>query len=100
MKRLLLLLLAALMLTGCAKEPVEAPVEAANEIVTLHGITLGIAPEGGLDSIYQQLDALTIPELGCRLRLSYIPWGDERDQINIAIASGEYDIIPQGTFSD
>ncbi len=34
------------------------------------------------------------------LRFEYIPWGDERNQINLAIASGEYDFFPQGNFSD
>lgn len=100
MKRLVILLCAVLMLTGCTKAPVDEIVLPAQEVVTLQAITLGNMPEGGLDSLYAQLDALTIPELGCRLRFTYIPWGDERNQINIAIASGEYDIIPQGNFSD
>ena len=39
-------------------------------------------------------------ELGCHLRFDYIPWGDERSQINMAIASGEYDFISNGNFSD
>lgn len=102
MKRLVVLLCAMLMLTGCTGAP--APVEQADmpeqEIATLHAVTLGNMPEGGLDSLYAQLDELTVPELGCKLRFTYIPWGDERNQINIAIASGEYDIIPQGIFSD
>ena len=102
MKRLVILLCAMLMLTGCTGAP--APVEQEDvpeqEVVTLHAITLGNMPEGGLDSLYAQLDALTVPELGCKLRFTYIPWGDERNQINIAISSGEYDIIPQGNFSD
>ncbi len=100
MKRLILLLCAVLLLSGCTPSPVEIPAAPEKEVVTLRAITLGTAPEGGLDSLYAQLDALTIPELGCRLRFTYIPWGDERDQLNIAIASGEYDIIPQGNFSD
>jgi ABC-type glycerol-3-phosphate transport system substrate-binding protein len=53
-----------------------------------------------LDSLYEQLDALTGPELGCVLRFTYIAWGEERKQLNIAIASGEYDLIPAGNFSD
>ena len=79
MKRVLILLCAMLLLTGCADRsvPVEQSAMPEKEIVTLQAITLGNMPEGGLDSLYAQLDALTIPELGCRLRFTYIPWGDE-----------------------
>ena len=91
MKRLIILLCAMLLLTGCTGSP--TPVKQAEvpqqEVVTLQAITLGNMPEGGLDSLYAQLDALTVPELGCRLRFTYIPWGDERNQINIAISSGD-----------
>lgn len=99
--RKLLLMLCVLLLAaaGCtAKPPQEEPPAA--EAVTIHAITLGTEPAGGLDNLYAQLDALTVPELGCRLRFTYIPWGDERNQLNIAIATGEYDVIPQGNFSD
>lgn len=77
-----------------------APLGAAQSTVALRAITLGIPPEAGMDALYQQLDALTVPELGCTLRFEFIPWGEERRQINIAIASGEYDFIPGGNFSD
>ena len=100
MKHLMILLCAMLLLTGCTKAPVVETQEPAQEVVTLQAITLGNMPEGGLETLYAKLDALTIPELGCKLRFTYIPWGDERNQINIAISSGEYDIIPQGNFSD
>lgn len=70
------------------------------KIVNLKAITLGVPPKVGMDALYEKLDALTIPELGCTLRFDFIPWGDERKQINIATASGEYDIIPGGVFSD
>ena len=100
MKRLVILLCATLLLTGCTIAPTVEPKAPEQTVVTLQAITLGNMPEGGLSSLYEQLDALTIPELGCKLRFTYIPWGDERNQINIAISSGEYDIIPQGNFSD
>lgn len=103
MKRLIPLLLAlCLLLSGCrqAEETKPSAQQEESEVVTINAITIGTPPSGGLDSLYAQLDALTIPELGCLLRFHYIPWGDERNQINIAISSGEYDIIPQGTFSD
>ena len=43
---------------------------------------------------------VTVPELSCTLRFEFIPWGNERKQINIAVASGEYDFISGGVFSD
>lgn len=69
-------------------------------IVNFRAITLGNMPEGGMEEIYRQLDALTIPELNCTLRFEFIPWGNERRQLNIVTASGEYDFIPGGVFSD
>jgi ABC-type glycerol-3-phosphate transport system substrate-binding protein len=70
------------------------------KVVNLKAITIGNPPEEGMDQLYKQLDELTIPELGCTLRFDFISWGDERKQINIATASGEYDFIPGGVFSD
>ncbi len=72
----------------------------SGKIINLKAITIGTPPEEGMDTLYQELDKLTIPELGCTLRFDFIPWGDERKQINIATASGEYDLIPGGVFSD
>jgi hypothetical protein len=66
----------------------------------MRAISIGAAPIGGLEKFYEELDRLTIPELGCILRFDIIPWGNERKQINMAIASGEYDFIPGGNFSD
>lgn len=97
------LFIAVLLLSGCqARQDGQTAADTAdpNEIVTLKAITMGAAPKSGLDSLYEELDALTIPELGCVLRFTYIPWGDERNQINLAIASGEYDFFPQGNFTD
>ena len=97
-----LLCLAVLVFSGgCGKaaEPAEAE-ENGPPIVNFRALTLGNMPEGGMDEIYRQLDALTIPELNCTLRFDFIPWGNERRQLNIATASGEYDFIPGGVFSD
>lgn len=79
---------------------IEGSFGASANIINLKAITIGTPPEEGMDRIYEELDKLTIPELGCTLRFDFIPWGDERKQINIATASGEYDFIPGGAFSD
>lgn len=85
-------------LSGCGREEEEA---GSNEpIVNLRAIVLGSEPAVGMDELYAQLDALTIPELNCTLRFDFIPWGNEREQLNLAIASNEYDFIPGGVFSD
>jgi len=86
---------------GCSQnETVESKSENNEPIVNLKAIILGEPPASGMEELYRQLDALTIPELNCTLRFEYIPWGDERKQLNIAAASGEYDFIPEGVFSD
>ena len=68
--------------------------------VNLKALVIGTPPKEGLDELYEELDKLTLSELGCTLRFEFIPWGDERRQLNIATASGEYDFIPGGVFSD
>lgn len=90
-----------LMAGGCGRKTGESVVSDNNvPVVNLRAIILGIPPETGMDELYRQLDALTVPELNCTLRFEYIPWGDERKQLNIATASGEYDFILGGVFSD
>ena len=93
--------IAALSLSGCGTATKqEADSEAkADTYVTLKAITVGTMPENGMDEFYEELDEMT-EELGCHLRFDYIPWGDERSQLNMAIASGEYDFISNGNFSD
>ena len=83
--------ISALSLSGCGTATKqEADSEAkADTYVTLRAITVGTMPENGMDEFYEELDDMT-EELGCHLRFDYIPWGDERSQINMAIASGEY----------
>lgn len=88
------------LLAGCGKAVSPDPDEGREAIVNFRAITLGNMPEGGMEEIYRQLDALTIPELNCTLRFEFIPWGNERSQLNIVTASGEYDFIPGGVFSD
>lgn len=90
-----------IILTGCNRvEDNQNSTDEKTDIITLRALSIGTPPANGMDSFYERLDALTIPDLGCIVRFDYIPWGDERKQINIAIASGEYDFIPGGVFSD
>lgn len=89
-----------LLLTGCNRTEDVSEEALTAPVVNFKAIILGTAPENGMEELYEQLDALTIPELNCMLRFEFVPWGDERKQINIATASGEYDFIPGGTFSD
>ena len=90
-----------LMVCGCQPQTTTPDEPVRDEpIANLKAIILGTPPAEGMDELYRQLDELTIPELNCTLRFEYIPWGDERAQLNTAIASGEYDLIPGGVFSD
>lgn len=76
-------------LTGCGKSisQQEALSKSSEEsYVTLKALTIGVPPEDGMDQYYEELDKKT-EELGCHLRFDYIPWGDERSQINMAISS-------------
>ena len=85
----MLLCLALLLLGNCARaEREDRGEESRQPIVNFRAITIGNMPEGGMDEIYRQLDALTIPELNCTLRFEFIPWGNERRQLNIVTASG------------
>ena len=95
----ILLYLVILLCCGCGQQEEENAVMPDN-IVTLHAVILGNEPEKGMTELYEALDELTIPELGCILRLEFVPWGNERQQLNIAAASGEYDLLPNGVFSD
>jgi len=87
------------LLTGCGSEQ-KVPEPAQEDVPELCAIIMGNPPKEGLEEIYAGLDELTVPELGCRVRFEFVPWGNEREQLNIAAASGEYDFIPGGTFSD
>lgn len=93
-----LLTILILFFGGCGREQ-EVNIN-TEPVVNFRAIVLGNEPAVGMEELYAQLDALTIPELNCTLRFEFIPWGNEREQLNIAIASGEYDFIPGGVFSD
>ncbi|MGN6711226.1 DUF3502 domain-containing protein [Anaerocolumna jejuensis] len=88
--------------SGNANSATTAPNDSKSkqEIVTLKAFTMGNEPSGGMDKFYEQLDALTVKDLGCKVRYDFIPWGDEKNKINLNIASGEYDLYVGGNFSD
>lgn len=90
------------LMNGCRKniEIEESSKHDTENIVKLKAITIGEEPREGMEELYEQLDALTIPELNCTLRFEFIPWGEEKKRINIAVNSGDYDFIPGGVFSD
>lgn len=71
-----------------------------DDVIVLKAFTLGKEPSGGMDKFYEKLDALTRKDLGCIVRFDYIPWGDEGEEINEKIMSGEYDLYSVGNFSD
>lgn len=108
LKKLLAVGLAAVMTVslGACKSGGEEKETASNEpnssenVVTLKAFTMGNEPASGLDTFYEQLDALTVKDLGCKVRFDYIPWGDEKNKINLSITSGEYDLYVGGNFSD
>ena len=78
-----------ILLPGCGTAGEDAqPVQTPKDVVNFRALVMGTPPDTGLEEIYAQLDALTVPELSCTLRFEFIPWGNERKEINIAVASG------------
>ena len=75
-------------------------VSDSGEVITLKGFTMGNEPATGMDTFYEQLDAMTVRDLGIKVRFDFITWGDEKNKINLNIASGEYDLYVGGNFSD
>lgn len=90
----------AVVFAGCGKQAGQEEPSGSVPVANFRAIYLGNAPKEGLEELYERLDEITVEELGCTLRFEFIPWGNEREQLNIAIASGEYDFIPGGVFSD
>ncbi len=96
----LLAVIMMMSLAACKSEEKDTVSNDTGEIITLKAFTMGNEPAGGLDTFYEQLDALTVKDLGCKIRFDYIPWGDEKNKINLSITSGEYDLYAGGNFSD
>lgn len=90
-------LLCCLTASACAA-PMSAPAQ-NEEPVMIRALSIGDEP-AYLDEIYERLDELTLRDLNCIVRITYIPWGNERQAIDSAIASGEYDIYCNGVFSN
>ncbi|MGN1020547.1 MAG: DUF3502 domain-containing protein [Aristaeellaceae bacterium] len=66
---------------------------------TIQVVSMGAAPACGMDRFYEELDALTVPELGIRVRVEYIPWGQEGIRLSRVIQNGEADILCGGAWS-
>lgn len=86
--------------SACKKSDTIQADNSSKTTVQLKAFTMGKAPATGIDNFYKQLDALTTKDLGCTIKFDFIPWGDEKNKINLAIASGEYDLYVGGGFSD
>lgn len=71
-----------------------------DKIVELKAVSMGVEPASGLDNFYKQLDELTKKDLGATIRFTFIPWGDEKNQISRSIVAKEYDIYVGGAWSD
>ncbi|MBD2848121.1 extracellular solute-binding protein [Paenibacillus sp. IB182496] len=99
------LLLAALLAMAACSGPA-APEQAepgedqpVAEPAVLRAVTMGTEPAAGMAAFYDQLDALTLRDLGVRVRFDYMPWGDEKNQIGRAIVAKEYDLYVGGAWT-
>lgn len=92
-------LLVGCILAGCTGDR-EVREEEPEEYTVLHVLTMGNETDCGIEQFYEQLDELTKRDLGCIVRFTYIPWGNEKQEIDSAIASGDYDIYCNGVFSN
>lgn len=103
------LLVSTTVLAACSSDkdngasPAASGSPAAQEpaqIVELKALTMGTEPASGMANFYKQLDELTKKDLGATVRFTFIPWGDEKNQISRAIVAKEYDIYVGGAWSD
>lgn len=75
----------------------------SKDVVELKVVTMGTPPTSGLDAFYEAMDALTVPDLGVKIRLQHVSWGEEGTKIPLAITGGEADLIccgPWANFDD
>ncbi|MGN0793797.1 MAG: hypothetical protein ACI4MG_04905 [Aristaeellaceae bacterium] len=52
----------------------QTTTEPEKAVKTIQVVSMGTEPACGMTRFYEKLDALTIPELGFRVRVEYIPW--------------------------
>lgn len=93
-----------LLLGGCftGDKAVKPEIEGADgnkETAVLRALTMGEPPAAGMESIYEELDQLTIRDFGVVLRFDFVSWGDERNDISQAIMGKEYDLYCGGSWS-
>ncbi len=98
----ILLLFAAIVSAGCGggRSTEASGQEDGNSVIKLKAFTMGTEPETGMEEFYQQLDALTVRDLNCRVRFDFVPWSEDKSAIWQKIYSGEYDLYVGGNFSD
>ncbi|WP_223192629.1 DUF3502 domain-containing protein [Paenibacillus sedimenti] len=70
------------------------------KVIELKAVTMGVAPANGMDNFYKQLDELTKKDLNATVRFTFVPWGDEKNQISRAVVAKEYDLYVGGAWSD
>lgn len=78
----------------------ETLAEANEKPVIIRMMTMGEAPKEGMNEIYEQLDALTMRDFGCIVRVDFYSWGDETELMKRIVASREYDIYGTGAWGD
>lgn len=78
----------------------ETLAEANEKPVIIRMMTMGEAPKEGMNEIYEQLDALTMRDFGCIVRVDFYSWGDETELMKRIVASREYDIYGTGAWCD
>lgn len=85
---------------GASTGATTAASQASGPIVELKAITMGAEPASGMANFYKKLDELTKKDLNATVRFTFIPWGDEKNQISRSIVAKEYDLYVGGAWSD
>lgn len=93
-KKILVIFLVLGLLFGCGKKA-DGDKDQANkdgEVVELLMYQVGDAPEH-FDAVMEKVNEIAEKEIGVRVNLQYIGWGEWDDKMNVIVSSGEeYDI--------
>ncbi|OPH46578.1 sugar ABC transporter substrate-binding protein [Paenibacillus ferrarius] len=85
---------------GVSTGTTPAASQASGPLIELKAITMGAEPASGMANFYKKLDELTKKDFNATVRFTFIPWGDEKNQISRAIVAKEYDLYVGGAWSD